>query len=181
MTTGPAPALTIGGTNAWHISIVPIRLLLVSAWISSSGMPSTLLGAGLPPEAPMSPPAQLTSSSTSPSFAFDVRLHLLDRGLVADIAGDGDRANAKRLDLLDDHPEVGSLAVFRRRIPVEVVDGDVGAKAGEFDCDGVADAPPRARDECDLAAQFLAHTDAFPCMMPALRMFSALRRIMSSS
>src|SRR5271165_700375 len=36
--------------------------------MSSSGMPSASLGSGLPPEAPMSPPAQLTRTSTVPSF-----------------------------------------------------------------------------------------------------------------
>src|SRR5580704_2804680 len=36
--------------------------------MSSSGMPSASLGSGLPPEAPMSPPAQLTRMSTVPSF-----------------------------------------------------------------------------------------------------------------
>src|ERR1700729_327874 len=37
--------------------------------MSSSGMPSASLGSGLPPAAPMSPPAQLTSMSTRPSLA----------------------------------------------------------------------------------------------------------------
>ena len=57
----------------------------------------------------------------------------VDRRLVADVAGDGDRAHAERLDLLDDLAEVLGLAIFRRRAPVEIVDRDIGAEAGELE------------------------------------------------
>ena len=69
MITEPCPAFTMGGTNAWQTSIVPMRLFSVSALLSSSGVPSASLGSGLAPEAPMSPTAQLTRMSAVPSFA----------------------------------------------------------------------------------------------------------------
>ena len=49
---------------------------------------------GLPPAAPMSPPAQLTSMSTVAELGSIVGLHLRHRRRVADIAGDGGDAHA---------------------------------------------------------------------------------------
>ncbi len=71
--TEPAPRVFIGGTKAWQTSMVPMRLFSVSTRMSSKSMSSALLGLGLPPLAPMSPPAQLTSTSTSPRSASILR------------------------------------------------------------------------------------------------------------
>src|SRR4051812_15574904 len=69
-TTQPLRRSRIGRAKACVTSIVPIRLLCVSAWMSSSATSSPLFGSGLVPVAPMSPPAQLTRMSTFPrSFA----------------------------------------------------------------------------------------------------------------
>src|SRR3954453_6630666 len=68
-TTQPLRRSRIGRAKACVTSIVPIRLFCVSAWVSSSATSSALLGFGLVPVAPMSPPAQLTRMSTSPSAA----------------------------------------------------------------------------------------------------------------
>src|SRR3954469_20147857 len=68
-TTQPLRRSRIGRAKACVTSIVPIRLFCVSAWMSSSATSSALLGFGLVPVAPMSPPAQLTRMSTSPSSA----------------------------------------------------------------------------------------------------------------
>src|SRR3954454_3913807 len=65
--TRPEPRSRIGFTNVWLTSSVPMRLLFVSVWMSSSDTSSALFGSGLPPFDPMSPPAQLTRMSTSPS------------------------------------------------------------------------------------------------------------------
>src|SRR3954451_16746314 len=73
LTTHPLRRSRIGRTNACVTSIVPIRLFVVSAWMSSSATSSALLGSGLPPAAPMSPPAQLTRMSTLPSSSAIVR------------------------------------------------------------------------------------------------------------
>src|SRR5271169_1925309 len=69
LTTEADPAAFIGGTKAWQTSIVPIRLFSVSTLMSSNEMSSALFGLGLLPEAPMSPPAQLTRMWTGPSLA----------------------------------------------------------------------------------------------------------------
>src|SRR5271170_849824 len=69
LTTEPEPAAFIGGTKAWQTSMVPIRLFSVSTLMSSNETSSALLGLGLLPEAPMSPPAQLTRMWTGPSLA----------------------------------------------------------------------------------------------------------------
>src|SRR3954453_20573562 len=72
-TTQPLRRSRIGRMKACVTSMVPIRLFVVSAWMSSSETSSALLGSGLPPEAPMSPPAQFTRMSTVPSSAAIVR------------------------------------------------------------------------------------------------------------
>ena len=160
--------------------MVPIRLLLVSAWMSSKEMPRTLLGLGLPPEAPMSPPAQLTRIS-----------HLAEVGLdVAFIAATASRSPmlpvtaATRVPYrspssLGHRAEIGELAVFRRRRPVEVVDGDVGAVLGQPLGHHPAEAASRAGDEGNLAAEFPAHL--LFSIKPRAPILAALFLIMSSS
>ena len=59
-TTQPEPRSRIGRTNVWQTSSVPMRLFVVSVWMSSSATSRAVFGSGLPPVLPMSPPAQLT-------------------------------------------------------------------------------------------------------------------------
>src|SRR3954471_6396782 len=67
LTTDPERRASMPGTTARHISIVPIKLRLISARTSSILISSALFGFGLPPAAAMSPPAALTRIVPGPS------------------------------------------------------------------------------------------------------------------
>jgi hypothetical protein len=83
--------------------------------------------------------------------------------------------------LLRDDAEIGGLAIFGRRGPVDVVDGDIGAEFGE----PLRHHPPQptagAGDERRLAIEFPAHAASPGLKSPIAFMLAALRRIIASS
>ena len=71
---------------------------------------------------------------------------------------------AVALDLLGDDAEIGGLAIFRRRRPVDVVNRDIGAELGEPLGHDAPEPAARAGDEGGLAAEFLGHAlGSFDC------------------
>ena len=120
-------------------------------------MPSASFGCGLPPDAPMSPPAQLTRISTRPELGLDLLLHLRHRRLVADVAGHRRGLAAMPGDRLGDRAEIGGLAEFGRRGPGYVVDGDVRAELRQPFRHRPPEPAARAGDERDLAGELFRH------------------------
>src|SRR5262249_42204387 len=90
-----------------------------------------------------------------PERGEDVVLHLLHGSRIADVTDDRAGARAELLHLLRHDAEVFGLAILRRRRPVAVVNGDVGAELGKPLRHRSAKAATRSGHNCDFSAELL--------------------------
>ncbi len=125
--------------------------------MSSNEMSRALLGFGLPPAAPMSPPAQLTRMCTGPSFSSMVFFIAATAALSPILPLTAQTRPPWRSISLGHDGEIGRLAIFGGRGPMDVVDRDVGAEFGQTFGHHAPEAAPGSRHESRLAGEFLGH------------------------